>query len=63
MGVRAGYGVQLGGGNNGGGGGTDVIGNLSANQIPRFNATNRRFEDSGFQINATLLRRLRGRPT
>ncbi len=52
MGVRAGYGVQLGGGNNGGGGGTDVIGNLSANQIPRFNATTRRFENSGFQINA-----------
>ena len=53
MGVRAGYGVQLGGGNNGGGGGTDVIGNLSANQIPRFNATTRRFENSGFQINTT----------
>ena len=36
-----------------GGGGMDVIGNLSANQIPRFNATTRRFENSGFQINTT----------
>ena len=43
-------GAGVGGGNNGGG--TDIIGNLSANQIPRFNATTNRLENSGFQINA-----------
>ena len=43
-------GAGVGGGNNGGG--TNIIGNLSANQIPRFNATTNRLENSGFQINA-----------